>query len=159
MGDDPLTPTSETERAILGRVQATLDARISADERRSRRRVRAGVIGAVVVGAGAIGGATALHDLATPRMLESTVVCFQSLDTSGDLHFVGYVDGQSMPEDLAARAVDAVELCESAGEIGRAQPAAVCVRPDGLWAVFPREEAKSESEVCDQVGYRWALSE
>lgn len=149
--------TEAHETDALRRVHTQLDARITRHEHTSRRRRCAVVIGASVAAAASIGGAAAIGSIATPRQVDAGVACFDSLDTSGDTHEVGFGDTQSMPDAPDEKARLAVEMCALIPEGPNTAEKAVCVRPDGLWAVFPRESGQTEAEVCDLVGYRWAL--
>lgn len=145
-----------SEQDALARVRVKLDAQIGLlreRERLGRKIVAVGIAGVVVL---AGGGAVAVATIATPRMVESGVVCYSSLDASGPEHGTGFVDGQSLPTGLDAKIAMAVELCTAQGGSSERSLNAVCVRPDGLIAVFPKESADIETDVCGQVGYESA---
>lgn len=71
---------------------------------------------------------------------------------------MGFVDGQSLPTELDAKIAMAVELCAGQGGASDRDLSAVCVRPDGLIAVFPKEPADDDADVCGQVGYEAAAT-
>lgn len=144
---------TSSERDARGeRVRVRVNSRQRRD-RNVRRSVGYSLAGLVLI---AGGGAAASSVIATPRAVESGVSCHQSMDVSGPLHQVGFVDGQSLPEDPSTRITAAIELCALQGGSTERASNAVCVRPDGLIAVFPKARTQEEIDLCREVGYEAA---
>ena len=159
MNSAPLLPSGANDR-----IAALLDDRVTRYTRAQKKRARmiAGAAGAaVVLGAGSLAWVTLAPHVQQTR----SAYCYSADSVDSRYTQVGLPDEQTGPDGTshaptpADRAASAVDLCSSAWTAGilsdstGVPPLVVCVRPDNVPAVFPRNaaDARTDEKFCSDL--------
>ncbi|MCJ1705934.1 MULTISPECIES: hypothetical protein [unclassified Rathayibacter] len=137
---------STRDDEVLARVEERLEVRITRATRVSRQRRTVGVlVGLGVVAAGVAAGITTF-EAATSRTVRDGAACYATADLNEpDLAVAIMVEG--LPDEITQRVALATSMCGSDESVS-----AVCVRPDGLAAVFPTARDEPDAEWCARLG-------
>ncbi|NQX18005.1 hypothetical protein [Rathayibacter sp. VKM Ac-2857] len=137
---------STQDDEVLARVAGRLDAQITRATKVARYRRTLGVLAGIGVVAAGVGAGISTFEAATPGAVRDGAACYRTADLNQrDLAMVGVVEG--LPEDIAERVSTVTSMCGSDESVS-----AVCVRPDGLAAVFPTARDEPDVEWCARLG-------
>lgn len=131
---------------VLARVEGRLDAQIARATKVARYRRTLGVFAGIGVVAAGVGAGINIFEAATPGLVRDGAACYRTANLDEpDLAMSVLTEG--LPEDITERAEAATSLC-GADEA----TSAVCVRPDGLAAVFPTARNEPDAVWCARLG-------
>ncbi|SMH42907.1 hypothetical protein SAMN06295885_2095 [Rathayibacter oskolensis] len=137
---------SAQEDVVLARVEERLGAQITRAARVARRRRACAVLAGVGLAAACVGAGISSFEAATPATVRDGAACYRTADLNEpDLAVSSVIEG--LPEDIAERVETATALCGTDESVS-----AVCVRPDGLAAVFPTARDAPDGEWCARLG-------
>lgn len=137
---------STQDDEVLARVEGRLDAQITRATRVGQRRRTLGVLVGIGAVAAGVGAGINTFEVATPTTVREAAACYTTADINEpDLAVSSIIGG--LPEDTAERVAMATALCWTDEAVS-----AVCVRSDGLAAVFPTARDEPDVEWCARLG-------